>query len=166
MRIHITGNAGAGKTTLAHKLGERLGSPVIHLDHVVWQSGWKKVPQVEKDQRLRELTLPATWLIEGVSGVVRRQADLVVFLDLPRRVCLWRCAKRNWRYMFRSRPELPENCPEYLIVPRLLEMILKFPSLVGAQIYAEARGSHAYVVITRQSDLDIWLEEFISGHVT
>jgi hypothetical protein len=55
--------------------------------------------------------------------VVRESADLIVFLDYPRWVSFWRCAKRNWRYLFRSRPGLPENCPEIRIVPTLIRII-------------------------------------------
>jgi adenylate kinase family enzyme len=164
VRIHVTGNAGAGKTTLARELGKLLRSPVIHLDRIVWQSGWTKVPMAEKEELLRRISEPPNWLIEGVSGIIRQRADFVVFLDTPRRVCLLRCMKRNWRYLFRSRPELPDDCPEYLILPSLLKMIWQFPRLVGARIHTEARQSNRYVVIRSQSDLETWLKEFAPSH--
>jgi adenylate kinase family enzyme len=164
MRIHVTGNAGAGKTTLARELGKRLSLPVIHLDRVVWRPGWKKVPLAEKEQLLRRISEPASWLIEGVSGVIRQRADIVVFLDVPRHVCLWRCVRRNWAYLFRSRPELPDNCPEYLILPSLLKIVWQFPSIVGARICGEARQSSKYVVIQNQAALENWLNEFASSH--
>ena len=160
MRIHVTGNAGAGKTTLARALGERLRLPVVHLDQIVWRPGWTSVPPMEKEQLLRQVSEPTSWLIEGVSGTVRQRADLVVFLDVPRHVCMWRCMKRNLRYLFRSRPELPAACPEYRIVLRLLQIIWQFPALVGARIRDEARLSRKYVVISSQIDLDRWLNEF------
>jgi adenylate kinase family enzyme len=165
VRIHVTGNAGAGKTTLARELGNRLRAPVVHLDRVVWQSGWKKVPLAEKEELLRRIAEPASWLVEGVSGIIRQRADLVVFLDVPRHVCLWRCLKRNWRYLFRSRPELPDNCPEYLILPSLLKMIWEFPALVGARIHSEAQHSNRYVVIRNRTDLETWLNGFASTPV-
>jgi hypothetical protein len=73
--------------------------------------------------------------------------------------------KRNWRFLFRSRPELPDNCPELLILPRLLELIWKFPSLVGARIHSEARGPTTYVVIRRPSDVAAWLDKFASDRL-
>ncbi len=39
-RILLIGSGGAGKSTLASQMGERLGLPVIHLDAVYWQPGW------------------------------------------------------------------------------------------------------------------------------
>jgi adenylate kinase family enzyme len=40
--------------------------------------------------------------------------DSVVFLDLPRRVCLWRIVKRRVRYFGRTRPDVAPGCPEQL----------------------------------------------------
>jgi adenylate kinase family enzyme len=39
-------------------------------------------------------------------------ADTVIFLDFPRRVCLWRVAKRVIRYRSQTRPDMGEGCPE------------------------------------------------------
>lgn len=44
MKIHVTGNAGAGKTTIARKIGNELGLDVFGLDKIVWQAGWVKTP--------------------------------------------------------------------------------------------------------------------------
>ncbi|PKL74301.1 MAG: hypothetical protein CVV27_21200 [Candidatus Melainabacteria bacterium HGW-Melainabacteria-1] len=158
MRIHVTGNAGAGKTTLARKLGAELDLPVIHLDQIVWAPGWKKVSPQERDKALLEITQSDRWLIEGVSAYVRERADLVVFLDVPRHVCIWRCARRNVPYLFKSRPELPPNCPEWRIWPTLLRIIWRFPGLVGERIRREAQESTRYVVLESQFDADEWIK--------
>ena len=147
MRIHITGNAGAGKTTLARRLGVRLGYPVFHLDQVVWRPNWQKTPEEERTLAIANITSGSEWIIEGVSEAVRSKADLVVFLDTPRHRCFLRCAGRNLPYLFRSRPELPENCPEILIVFRLIRLIWQFPRLAGHDIRAEAERSRRYVTI-------------------
>jgi len=39
-RVMIIGCAGAGKSTLARKLGAITGLPVIHLDREHWRPGW------------------------------------------------------------------------------------------------------------------------------
>jgi adenylate kinase family enzyme len=164
VRIHITGNAGAGKTTLALELGRRLRIPVTHLDQVVWRPGWKTAPSAEREEALQHLSEPASWLIEGVSGLVREKADLVVYLDVPRHICLWRCMRRNWRFLFHSRPELPKGCPEIVIVPQLLRIIWRFPAMVGDRIRGEAARSTKYVVLGSQAQLDNWLNSFLFAH--
>ena len=150
-RIHITGNAGSGKTTLARLLGSRLGLPVCHLDDVVWQSGWRKTPADERVARERELVAQKRWVIDGVSRTVREAADVIVLLDISRPVAYLRCAKRNWRYLFTSRPELPPRCPELLIAPHLVRLIWRFqtealPTIID---HATASGSDFYRIRNR-----------------
>jgi adenylate kinase family enzyme len=42
------------------------------------------------------------------------RCDTVVFLDLPRAVCLWRVLKRQITFRGRSRPDMAPGCPERL----------------------------------------------------
>ena len=138
MKIHVTGNAGSGKTTLAAKLGDALELPVFGLDSVVWQPGWRKTPASERAGLEQALIQQPAWVIEGVSDAVRAAADVVVFLDVPRRICYLRCLKRNLPYLFASRPGLPEDCPEYRIAPYLVRLIWRFPKHVRPRINADA----------------------------
>lgn len=154
MKIHITGNAGAGKTTFAHKLGQDLGLPVFGLDKIVWQAGWVKSPLEVKTIKIHKLISQNAWVIEGVSDAVRDAADIVIFLDVNRATSYWRCAKRNWRYLLKSRPELPDNCPEILILPRLLKIIWKFKHHVRPKILDDmARRPTVYFRISQRHDL-------------
>lgn len=61
---------------------------------------------------------------------------MVVFLDVPRWLSFWLCAQRSAQYLFRSRPELPQNCPGIKIIPALVEIIWKFPYKVKLEILA------------------------------
>ncbi|HJP33228.1 MAG: AAA family ATPase [Candidatus Latescibacteria bacterium] len=54
-RVVIIGPGGAGKSTLARQLGERLGIEVVHLDRVFWRPGWVRVPREEQQQLLQEI---------------------------------------------------------------------------------------------------------------
>lgn len=162
MRIFITGNAGAGKTTLAKDLAAQLSVPAFHLDQIVWQPHWQKAPEHERAEALEQITQTENWIIEGVSEVVRLQADLTIFLDVPRFICLLRCLKRNLPYLFRSRPELPAHCPEILIFPRLIRIIWNFPHLVGKRLSLEANHSNNIRVATNKEQVADTLNEFRS----
>jgi len=134
MQINITGNAGSGKTTLANKLGALLGFPVIPMDTIVWKPGWAKASPEEISRKVSELTKQPEWILDGVSRQARNKADLIVFLDTPKNACALRCMKRNLPYLFHSRPELPENCPEWKIIPELFKIIYRFESRVKPAI--------------------------------
>jgi len=154
-KIHITGNAGAGKSTLAREMGTALDLPVFGLDKIVWQSGWVKTPRDIVDTKERELIVKPQWIIEGVSHIVRNAADVIVFLDVNRRTSIVRCAKRNWRFLFAGRPELPDNCPEILIIPQLMKIIWKFKTHVRPRILDDtSKRPDSSFVIRNTDDLE------------
>lgn len=159
-RIFITGNAGSGKSTLARRIGASLGIPVQGLDQVVWRPGWRKAEPDERAAAESALIAPAAWVIEGVSWTVLEAADLVIFLDVSRRTSYLRCARRNWRYLFRSRPGLPENCPELLIIPELIRIIWRFRERVRPRILSvlSERPTTSWIV-RRPADLDQVLKQ-------
>lgn len=153
-RVHITGNAGSGKSTLAARIAGSLDVPVFGLDSVVWEPGWRKTPLEKLQNKVDELVARPSWVIEGVSKKVRNAADVVIFLDVSRRLCFLRCAKRNWRYLFHGRPELPARCPEILIIPRLIKLIWAFPERVRPRIIDDmANSDRRSYVVRSQSDL-------------
>ena len=146
-RILIAGNAGSGKSTLAERLGASLGLPVYGLDEIVWRPGWRKSPAEWRRDREAEIVARPCWIIDGVSRTVLDAADHVIFLDCSRTTSFVRCARRNWKYLFRSRPGLPERCPEILIIPRLIKIIWGFPTNVRPGILdALADRKGAYIV--------------------
>lgn len=138
-RIHITGNAGSGKTSAARYLSDALAIPAYSLDTIVWQPHWKKTPPAERLRKEQALTSQPTWIIEGVSDHVRSTADLVIYLDPPRHKCLWRALRRGLRHLVTQRPEFPDDCPEWKILPALARIIWRFQKLVVHKIELEAR---------------------------
>lgn len=135
-RILVTGNAGSGKSTLARQIGEELEFSVSGLDNIVWRPNWQPTPRAERECLERELAAEPSWVVDGVSFLIQERADVVVFLDIPRWLSFWRCAQRNAFYLFRSRPGLPQNCPEIKIIPTLVKIIWKFPYMVKPKILA------------------------------
>jgi len=136
-RVFVTGNAGSGKTTFAVSLADRLSLPYHGIDGVVWQEGWRRIPQQEEDAMINALAAADAWVIDGISDPILQAADVVVFLDVPRSVSAWRAMRRSVRYLFRSRPGLPARCPEVLVIPKLTRIIWQFPRHIRPRILSE-----------------------------
>lgn len=159
-KIHITGNAGSGKSTLASEIGRSLGLPVYGLDSIVWMPRWQKTPAETRRKKEDALTARDNWVIEGVSKSVRDKADMVIFLDAGRYHCLFRCMKRNWKYLFSSRPGLPPKCPEILILPHLIGLIWAFPRRARPSILKDMAATEKQSYLIRsQGDLHALLND-------
>lgn len=112
----IVGQPGSGKSTLARRLGNLLHLPVVHIDLIHWQAGWVERPDSEKDKLCAEVHARDLWIFEGGRSSTwterLERADTLIWLDLPLRVRAWRVFRRTLQYHGRTRPDLPEGCPE------------------------------------------------------
>jgi adenylate kinase family enzyme len=115
-KILVIGSGGAGKSTFARQLGRALQLEVIHLDSIYWSPGWVEMPKPEWRRTVEALTARESWVMDGnYSGTLELRlaaCDTVIFLDLPRLLCLWRVLKRIVRYRGRSRLDMGAGCPE------------------------------------------------------
>jgi adenylate kinase family enzyme len=158
MKVLVTGNAGSGKSTVSKQLATDYEITYYSLDTIVWKEGWQKTLPQEKDERINELIAKEDWVIDGVSNKILEAADQVIFLDFPRRVCFYRAAKRNTRYLFSSRPELPANCLEILIIPTLIKIIWNFPKKVRPRLIEEkSRRGNSFIQVKNNKELRMYL---------
>ena len=101
-RIIVLGAGGAGKSTLARKIGELLDIEVIHLDSYYWRPNWVATPDGEWTDKVKELLKRERWVMDGnyTSSLELRlkAADAVIFLDRSRLFCLWQVFKRLMKY--------------------------------------------------------------------
>ncbi len=117
-RILIIGSPGAGKSTLARQLASRKNLPVIHLDQLYWQPGWREPEKQAWRAKLEQVLQEKAWIMDGHFGATLEMrlaaADTVILLDLPRRVCIWRILKRLMQTRGSVRKDMAAGCPERL----------------------------------------------------
>lgn len=128
-RILVIGSGGAGKSTLAVRLGEKLGLPVVHLDRLYWYGDWQHLDNDAFDKALAaELEKPA-WVMDGNYGrtLPWRLAccDTVIYLDYPVWTCLRGVIRRAKQYRGAVRPDMGGQCTER-VRPEFLRWILSF----------------------------------------
>ena len=117
-RILIIGCGGAGKSTLARQLGEKLELPVVHLDKLFWKPGWVEESSEEFDRKLAIELEKTRWIMDGNFNRTMPQrlskCDTIIYLDFSRWACLWGVAKRIITTYGTVRPDMGEGCPERL----------------------------------------------------
>jgi adenylate kinase family enzyme len=153
-RILVIGSGGAGKSTLARRLGDKLTIPVIHLDRLYWRPGWVEPDRTEWAKKIEELISQECWIMDGnYSGTLAERlcaCDTVVFLDLPRLTCLWRVLTRALRLHGRSRPDMAPGCAEKLDLAFLL-WVWRYPARSRGKVLSllEAHRSSCNVICLR-----------------
>lgn len=115
-KVIVIGSGGAGKSTFSRRLGEKLGIPVVHLDKLFWHPNWTRTPEGEWVEIVRREVARDEWIMDGNFGVTREMrlqaCDTVIFLDMPRWLCLYRVLKRTILYHKDTRPDMAEGCDE------------------------------------------------------
>ena len=128
-RIIIIGCGGAGKSTLARQLGEKLNLPVVHLDKLFWKPGWVESTKDEIDAKSMEEMSKPKWIIDGnynrtIPERIKR-CDTIIYLDFSRFTCLMGVAKRVLSTYGTVRPDMGAGCPERFD-PEFLKWIWNF----------------------------------------
>jgi adenylate kinase family enzyme len=165
-RIAIIGPSGAGKSTLAVRLGEITGLPVFHLDAAYWKPNWTPTETSEWPAIVSEMAAREQWIIDGnfhaTMEVRLKSADLIIYLDFPRRVCLWRVLKRWLHYMGQTRPDMGPGCREQMDW-EFLKWVWRFPKDIRPKVidYVNRFGEGKRVEVLRcAADVDRFLQNF------
>lgn len=117
MKIALLGYSGSGKSTLAKYLSEQYGLPLLYLDTVQFEPGWKIRDRQEARAMVAEFLKNEQWVIDGNYGAFLQeerleQADQIIFLLFSRWNCLRRAIKRYHTYRHCSRESITAGCPE------------------------------------------------------
>jgi adenylate kinase family enzyme len=160
-RIALVGSGGAGKSTLARRLGDATGLPVIHLDRLFWQPGWVPTPAEEWAATMAELVARPEWILDGHYGGTAHlridASDLVVLMDTPRWRCLGRVARRRLAHRGGSRPDMAHGCPEQLDAT-YVRWVWRFPRdkrpRFLEELHVVAERGHEAVRLRTRADAD------------
>jgi adenylate kinase family enzyme len=162
-RIAIVGCSGSGKSTVARALGKSLGLPVIHLDQLWWKAGWIESEFSDFEARVAVACRGQRWIADGNYSRTYHlrfpNADAIVWLDLPRWICLSRTILRTIRGLGRTRADMSSGCPERLSL-ELLGFIWDFPSKHRPRIeeaIKEQGGSARLIHLRRPGEVSRFL---------
>ena len=113
-RIIIVGNCGSGKSFLSKELSVITHLPLIHLDVEFWRPNWEKTPKDEWIKKQTDFISNEKWIIDGNYNSTMemrfKSADVVIFLDINRFICLFSVIKRHGT----KRSDLPQYLEEKL----------------------------------------------------
>ena len=156
-RIMIIGCGGAGKSTLARKLGEKLDLPVVHLDQIWWAPGnWQHMEREDFDARLRDEIEKPQWILDGnfnrTIEMRLQKCDTVIYLDFSRVACLLNWVGRVMKNWGHARADMAPGCKEW-IDPEFAAWIWNFNKENREKYYRllnEAEGVETIVLKNRR----------------
>jgi adenylate kinase family enzyme len=150
-RAVILGRGASGKSTLARRLGDITGLPVVEVDKIFWQPGLVVTPREQWVAMQEKLVAGEHWIMDGDLGpydaveVRLRAADTIIFLDFSLVRCAWRAIRRSreradfWRwllaYRYQSRPILRAAIANH--APNAVLHVFRSPKALG-RFLAEA----------------------------
>ena len=98
----VVGGPGSGKSSVAAQLAHVCGVAHVELDGLWWGPDWQPAGRDQLRASLSGVLAIERWVIDGnyvdeVADLVWRRADVIVWLDLPRRVGVRRAVRRSVR---------------------------------------------------------------------
>ncbi|WP_368250585.1 topology modulation protein [Enterococcus sp. 2201sp1_2201st1_B8_2201SCRN_220225] len=107
-RILVLGSPGSGKSTLTKQIAQKRQLSIISLDSLFWLDDEKTITTEELKAKLIPLMKEKYWIMDGnfASTLPQRleQADLVIYLKVPRLIAMYRVLKRYLHYRGRKNP--------------------------------------------------------------
>jgi len=165
-RVLVAGTSGAGKTTLAARIGSQLQVPHIEIDALFHGPDWVPRPTFVADVR-RFADRPGwvtEWQYESVRPLLAGRSDLLVWLDLPRARVMSQVTRRTLRRrLARERLWNGNVEPPLWTVLTDPEHIVRWAWSTHARTaervaaLADQRPELPVVRSTSRSDVDAWL---------
>ena len=138
----------------------RFGLPVAYLDQLVWRPGWVMATREDIAEKMGEALAPPAWILD--NALTRdwpravEAADLIIWLDYPTWLCLFRVLKRilsSWRQV---RPDMADGCPEQWDL-EFLVWIAGWRRSHRPKLLPLLEGRAKTLVFRRAKELETWL---------
>lgn len=170
-KILIIGSGGAGKSTLARRLHEATGIELIHLDQIYWLPNWTEPSKNDWIKTNEKLLEKDALIMDGTFGSTLEmrlnECDTVLFLDIPRTVCIYRAVKRLLKYRGENRPDMGAGCVEKFDF-EFLKWIWNFPKKDKLRIekYLEKHTGNVKIIRLKSSrEIKNFLSEIITERI-
>jgi adenylate kinase family enzyme len=116
-RILVIGCSGGGKSTLSQKIAARFGLAYVSIDRdVLWLPGWVQRDKAEQRAIIVTKVQGERWIMDGTNpstfDIRLPRTDLVIWVRMPRVLCIWGAVSRWLKWMGRTRPEMAPGCIE------------------------------------------------------
>ena len=103
----VVGGPGSGKSSVAAQVAQLVGVAHVELDSLWWGPGWAPTGRDHLRGGLSDVLRIDRWVIDGnyideVADLVWPRADVIVWLDPPRRVAVRRAVRRSARRVLSS----------------------------------------------------------------
>jgi adenylate kinase family enzyme len=159
-RVVLPGTAGSGKTTLARRLGQRSGVPVVVLDDI-WRPEWGRDDVAAFRALISEAHAGDRWISDGnfataTFDIRLPRATLIVWLDRPR----WLCTLRSIARVVRR-----DSDHRIAGLIKVMRFIANFDR-VNRPLIEGLRIEHGLNVPVLRLTSDREIEAFVSSHVS
>lgn len=173
MKIAIIGSPGSGKSYLGSALHTLLQIPLYHLDKYQWKPGWEKRDPISIETSHNDLCDADEWIIEGCTvrhfSYRAQKADVIIFLDIPRSVCLYRIFKRAFtnfgKVYYSSAPGCKERFPSF----SFLKYVWQFPvqqKVAIEQVLDAQRNEKLVFILKTTADVKSFLSLYHTPAIT
>jgi adenylate kinase family enzyme len=144
-RILVIGCSGGGKSTLAQKLANHFDLTYLSIDRdILWLPGWVERSRQEQRQRIVEMIAGERWIMDGTNpstfDIRLPRTDIVIWVRMPRLLCVWGVVTRWLKHIGRTRPEMAPGCIEK-VDWQFLEFIWTFEKKFSPRV-TSAIASH------------------------
>lgn len=167
MKIQLIGYSGSGKSTLAAKLAQHYSIPLCHLDTIQFLPNWQVRDAASFTAILGDfLAKNDNWVIDGNYSAYYQnkrlqEADLIIFMDFPIHLSLFRVIKRYLSFRGKTRASMAAGCPERLDWEFLWWVLYRGRDEKKRAAYQSICQTYAHkvIILRNQSDINRFLTQ-------